>query len=81
MCKLTTMQRVNAYLDDLLAEGWQVLRDHKHLVLGSPDGSIRLTLPKTAKDGSSTPKNSLALLKRKRREWYANPMRGNGNRI
>lgn len=69
MCKLTTMQKVNAYLDDLLAEGWQVLRNHKHLILGSPDGSISLTLPKTAKDSNSSSKNSLALLKRKRREY------------
>ena len=69
MCRLTSMQKVNDYLDDLLACGWQVLRDRKHLVLGAPDGSISLTLPKTARDGSSTPRNTLALLKRKRREY------------
>lgn len=72
MCKLTSMQKVNDYLDNLLAEGWQVIRSHKHLVLGSPDKIITLTIPKTAKDGSSTPKNSLALLKRKRREYVSN---------
>lgn len=72
MCKLTSMSKVNDYLDDLLAEGWQVLHSRKHLVLGSPDSSVTLTIPRTARDGGSTPKNSLALLKRKRREWYAN---------
>lgn len=69
MCKLTSMSKVNDYLDDLLAEGWQVIRSHKHIVLGSPDKLVILTIPKTARDGSSTPKNSLALLKRKRREY------------
>ena len=69
MCKLTNMSKVNDYLENLLAEGWQVVRSRKHLVLGSPDGNVSLTLPKTARDGSSTPRNSLALLKRERREY------------
>lgn len=71
MCKLTSMERVNDYLDELLADGWQVLRNRKHLVLGAPDGSMSLTLAKTARDGRSTVKNSLALLKRKRREYVS----------
>lgn len=67
--KLTRMDRVNAYLEDLLADGWQVLRSRKHLVIGSPDGSVKATVAVTAKDNSSTAKNALALLKRKRREY------------
>lgn len=71
MCKVTNMSKVNDYIDDMLAEGWCILRCHKHVVIGSPGKVITLTIPKTAKDGSSTTRNSLSLLKRKRRE-YAN---------
>lgn len=69
MCKLTSMSKVNDYLDDLLADGWQVIRSRKHVIIGSPDKLVILTISKTARDGSSTPRNSLALLKRKRREY------------
>lgn len=69
MSKLTRMSKVNDYLEALLAEGWRVLRSHKHVVVSSPDGSIKATVAATAKDNSSTAKNALALLKRKRREY------------
>lgn len=81
MCKLTSMSKVNDFLDDMLAEGWHVIREHKHVVLGSPDNLVTLTIPKSARDGSSTPRNSLALLKRKRREYHAHAGGCNSGRI
>lgn len=69
MRRLTSMSKVNDYVSAMLADGWQVLRSRKHLVLGSPDGGVILAISKTARDGSSTPRNALSLLKRKRREY------------
>lgn len=75
--KLTSMSRVNAFLDELLAVGWQIARSRKHLIVQPPEGGASITISRTAKDGRSTARNALALLKRKRREYDG--LRGYGD--
>ena len=68
MQHLTTNKRLNKALNELMSEGWQVLRSSKHLVLQDNRGH-RLYMPRTTPDRGTTAANYMAAIKRIRRQY------------
>lgn len=68
--RLTTMPRVNTEIEVMLAEGWSVRRDRKHLILSPPDIRASLvTIQRTAPDRGRRTQNILSELRRQRRKY------------
>lgn len=64
--KLTTMSKVNSLIEDMLTNGWTLVRAKKHLILSVPGARGTITVPRTCPDYGRTSRNVLATIRRQR---------------
>lgn len=70
MCKHTSMNKVNDFIDIMLDGGWTIERSKKHIIMRSPTGQV-VTVGKTIRDVGRGAANTLHLLKKHWREHEA----------